>query len=435
MDEARRVVSTMRLDVDDEPKLPDLGRDSTLADYLVYAALNNPQLEAAFARWKAALERLPQVRSLPDPRFTYGVFINEVETRVGPQKHRFAIAQMFPWFGKLDLKEGIAAKQADAAYQEYLAVRLEVMHTVRDAYYERAGLAHELRISRENIELLKQLEQTARHRYRVGTASHPDVIRLQIALEKLQDQLRTLEDSRLAIEARLNAALNRPSTALVSGDFQLPDESLDADDAFITRAISENNPQLRALQNRIDGGRLATRLAKMAELPDVTLGLDYIVTGEALNPGMSESGDDAMIANLSFNLPIWNEKYDAGVREAIAIRYATMRTRAALDNRLDAQAQRTLFDYRTAERQIVLYRDILLPKAVQTLKAMLGAYQTGTASFLDLLEAQQTLLEFELMHIRARTGRARHLALLDKLAGTDLTRKSAGEARQEVSDS
>ena len=85
-------------------KLPDLKAGAELPDLLAYAALNNPGLEAAFHRWKAALERVPQAKSLPDPRFTYRYFIEEVETRVGAQRQRFAIAQTFPWFGKLKLQ-------------------------------------------------------------------------------------------------------------------------------------------------------------------------------------------------------------------------------------------------------------------------------------------------------------------------------------------
>ncbi len=50
--------------------LPSLNEESTISDYLEYAALNNPGLEAAFNRWKATLEKVPQVRALPDPRFT-----------------------------------------------------------------------------------------------------------------------------------------------------------------------------------------------------------------------------------------------------------------------------------------------------------------------------------------------------------------------------
>ena len=68
--------------------LPTLNKESAISDYLAYAALNNPGLEAAFNRWKAALQKVPQGRSLPDPQFTYKYFIKEVETRVGPQRHK-----------------------------------------------------------------------------------------------------------------------------------------------------------------------------------------------------------------------------------------------------------------------------------------------------------------------------------------------------------
>ena len=74
----------------------------SLQDYLRYAALNNAGLKAAFEQWKAAMEQIPQAKSLPDPKFTYGYFIEEVETRVGPQRQKFGIMQVFPWFGKIE---------------------------------------------------------------------------------------------------------------------------------------------------------------------------------------------------------------------------------------------------------------------------------------------------------------------------------------------
>ncbi len=57
----------------------------TLPDYLRFASLNNAELKAKFEEWKAALEQVPQAKALDDPKFTYSYFIEEVETRVGPQ--------------------------------------------------------------------------------------------------------------------------------------------------------------------------------------------------------------------------------------------------------------------------------------------------------------------------------------------------------------
>jgi hypothetical protein len=75
--------SAAATNISDTPKLPELTGSSGVSDYLAYAALNNAGLQAAFDRWKAALERVPQVKALPDPRFNYRYFIEEVETRVG----------------------------------------------------------------------------------------------------------------------------------------------------------------------------------------------------------------------------------------------------------------------------------------------------------------------------------------------------------------
>jgi len=115
------------------PALPELTASATLPDYLAYAALNNPQLEAAFNRWKAALENVPQARTLPDPRFNYRYFIQEVETRVGPQMQGFGIGQLFPWFGKLTLRGEAALEAANAVQQQYEAAKLKLFDDVKQA--------------------------------------------------------------------------------------------------------------------------------------------------------------------------------------------------------------------------------------------------------------------------------------------------------------
>ncbi|MBE3099270.1 MAG: hypothetical protein IMZ44_19305, partial [Planctomycetes bacterium] len=109
----------------------DLTEASGLNDYLAYAALHNAGLESAFNAWKAALERVPQVRALPDPRFTYRNYVEAVETRVGPQRNSYEISQTFPWLGKLDLRGDVAAEEAKAARCRLDAARLKLFYQVR----------------------------------------------------------------------------------------------------------------------------------------------------------------------------------------------------------------------------------------------------------------------------------------------------------------
>jgi outer membrane protein TolC len=88
---------------------------------------------------------------------------------------------------------------------------------------------------------------------------------------------------------------------------------------------------------------------------------------------------------------------------------------------LAARVRRAGFDYRDAQRKYDLYSHTLLPKARQLVKAREGAFRGGTASFLDLVDAQRVLLEFNLAVARARADRGKSLARIEALLGQSVT--------------
>jgi outer membrane protein TolC len=261
--------------------LPPLDEGSGLQAYLAYAALNNPQLEAAFNRWKAALEMVPQMRTLPDPKFNYGYFIQSVETRVGPQEQRFGISQMFPWFGKLKLRGDAALKDASAAQQRYEAAKLALFDEVKQAYYELYYLGRAISVTAENVDLLGQFEKTARAKYESGTAQYGDVLKAQVELDKLGDRLRSLEDPRLPTVARLNAALNRPARAPLPLPAAISPGKAPPEVGKLLEALKASNPEPKDLEFQAEREAAKISLAKREYFPDLTLGLDYIEIGEA----------------------------------------------------------------------------------------------------------------------------------------------------------
>jgi cobalt-zinc-cadmium efflux system outer membrane protein len=399
------------------PNLPELKENSELRDYLAYAALNNPQLEAAFNRWKAALEMVPQARTLPDPRFYYGYFIQEVETRVGPQEQRLGISQMFPWFGKRELRGEAAFEGANAAQQQYEAAKLALFDEVKQAYYELYYLGRAISITAENVELLRQFEEIARSKYESGTALHGDVIKAQVELDKLRDRLRTLNALKAPAVARLNAALNRPAEAPLAFPTHVVPATLSAEPSQLLERLKTANPELKSLDFLAEKDRANVALAEKQFYPDVTLGVDYIVTGPARIPGVPDSGQDAVIAGLSVNIPLWAGTYRAGVREAESRYAATRQERAGRVNRLSTDLQVALFRYQDAERKIALYRDSLIPKADQDLKVVQRSFEAGKSDFLSLIDAERGLLEFQLTYARAVADREQGLATAERLVG------------------
>ncbi|MGI9012849.1 MAG: TolC family protein [Phycisphaerales bacterium] len=402
---------------EDQVHLPTIDEASTLGECLRYAAAANQTLEAAWHRWQAALERVPQVTALPDPRASYGYFLNEVETRVGPQKHRISLSQTLPWFGKLDLAGDIAAEQADAEFERFQAARFALFQKVHATYAELFYLRSAIELTQKNLDLLQQFEQIIRARYRVGAegSSHPDLVRVQLELGQLEDRVQQLVQLRPTFAARFNAALNRAPDAAAPWPSELLSPLVTVDESALQEQLKARNPQLLALTAQMREQQAAAKLARKSAYPDITLNLDYTVTGEAAVSSMNESGDDAMMAGFSINLPIWREKYDAAVRESLRKRLATASQRQATESELLADMQQAIFNYRDAQRRIALYRNTLIPKAEESLNATLRAYQAATLPFLDLLDAERTLLELQLNQQRAVADGSVAVAMIEML--------------------
>lgn len=397
----------------------DLTENSTLSDYLAYAALHNPELEAAFYRWKASIEKIPQVRSLPDPRLTYAYYIENVETRVGPQRHSINVSQTFPWFGTRGLRGDIASDEANALWEKFEAVKRRVFFNVKRSYYEYYYLSRAIAITDENINLLTGIETVVQNRYASGRASYSDVIRLQVETGKLEERLFSVKDLKNPVTAELNTALNRAAAEPLPAPSSLPDIQELPSEEKLTQLLSENNPELKELEFQAEKDIKAIDLAKKKLYPDITMGLNYIETGSTSMPGISDSGRDAVLGMISINLPLWRERYHAAVRES-EIRYKSkVKDKNARENTLAAVLKRALYNYRDSERKIELYTKTLIPKAREALTVSLLEYETGKTGFLDIIDAQRTLLELELSYERELSGRARHYAEIIFLAGDE----------------
>ena len=70
-----------------------------------------------------------------------------------------------------------------------------------------------------------------------------------------------------------------------------------------------------------------------------------------------------------------------------------------------------------SQRRQVLYRDDILPKARETLESTTASYRSGRAALIDLIDAQRTLLQFDLALERARTDAFIAAARLRALIG------------------
>jgi cobalt-zinc-cadmium efflux system outer membrane protein len=386
-------------------------------DELVRASLAlDPGIAAAFDEWRAALARVPQVGALPDPRLTWAHFFESIETRTGPQQDRVSVAQTFPWFGKLQGRVDVAAKHADALWWNVEARRAAVVLDVHDAWYEYARLGKDIGLTRENLALLQSLEPVVQRRIQGGGAQ-AQLLQLQVEIGKLEDHLAGLQASRPAVAARLTTRLGIAGAEHLAWPTWVAPEPLAGPvDAWLQEML-EGNPEIRGLSEAVAREKARVTSADRESLPDVTVGVDWISTGDARMPGVVGSGDDPLAVSLGVNLPIGRAKYRALVDEAEAGRAAARQRLERRIDELEVAVRHARFQHDDAARQIVLYRETLLPRARQALTLTQSAYAQGGAALLDVIDRQRALLAFEQAYWRASAELGRARARIEALLG------------------
>jgi len=402
-------------------RLPDLDANPSLDDYLTYALMNNPGIKAAYERWIAALHKVPQAKSLPNPTLGYSYFIDSVETRVGPQKHRFELMQMIPFFGKLGLRGEAALAAAKATRARYEQERLNLIYRVKDAFYEYYYLGRAIEITRENVDLMIRLERVASQEVR-GGAAQQDMLKAQVELGKLRDRLESLRDMRGAVAARLNAELNRPVLSPVPWPGEIKEQQMRFPEEQILQLTRAANWELRALSFEIERNRRLVALAGKEFWPDFGVGVGYVATGEARGGGMvpEDSGKDAVAAMVSLSLPVWRGRLYAGLSEARSGLAAATEAKQQKENTLLSQVRFALYRHNDAIRQTRLYGDTLIPKAQQSLKSSEAGYRGGKVDFVNIIDSERQLLAFRLAYQRALAEHQQRLAELEMSVGRPL---------------
>ena len=374
----------------------------TLQDYQRLAAENNPGLQAQYKAFKAALEKIPQANGLPDPTLSFGYFISPVETRVGPQRARVSLNQMFPWFGTLKASGDVATLRAEAQYQAFLDEKNQLFYRVAASYYPLYELNRWLALERENAEILESYKIIATTKFENAEGTLVDVLRVDLMLKDAVTNVDILEEKRQPLAIAFNTLLNQeeatpimiPDTLVV-----LKETPKVSKDSLFTK-----NPVLKEFDLTIKASEVQAILAEKQGLPKLGVGLDYIRVGqrEDLTPGMSvpDNGQDALMPMVSLSLPLYRGKYRAVKEEAKLLQQRYSLQKEGTVNDLIANYEMTTFDLSQQNQLISLYQE-QIEQTRQVLNLLLTAYSNSGSAFEEVLSVQQQLLIYQKMKATA----------------------------------
>jgi len=301
----------------------------SLMIYLELAAKNNPTVLQKLAEYEASLQKVPQVRSLPDPELSTGIFLSPMELVGGKQVADIRLMQMFPWFGQLKNAKDEMSLMAKAKFESFREAKLQVYFDVQQSWNELQKVQQSIRISEKNLEILRTLERLSLVKFKAasisGSASSgpstsggnqqtaasgssgmssmggnagnsptstpaampsspmgstggsglADIYRIQMEIAELENSISLQKDQLQTISARFNSYLNRKPQTPVQLTEKLITDSLNFSMETISDSMLLHSPMLGMLEYEQQSLDARQQMVTKMGYPMVRLGLNF----------------------------------------------------------------------------------------------------------------------------------------------------------------
>lgn len=394
-----------------------------LETLIEFALENNPEIRALAKQTEALGHTVPQAGSLDDPVVGVQLVNAPVGTLALDQTPMTGIQlvakQKVPYPGKLRLRKEIAAHRVSASEAEYQQVVDAVVANVKTAYADYYFVDQAILVTQENKKVLEELVEIVDIRYSVGEGVQQDTIKARVEVAKLVDELIKLRRTEKTVKARINALLDRASTAPLGKPAGIEKHDMQCSIAQLEEIAVRHNPTFYRRRSDIARFEAARDLAEKDLKPDFEFGLGYRIRSRS--PGDPVRGKDFWSFSVMMNIPIYAKSKQ---REKIEEEEAN--TELA-QTRLDAAKNDAFFQIKDfvagieeAGKQIELFKTGIIPEAELVLESSLSAYQANQVDFLTVLNNELTLYNYQIKYYRALADHEKSIAQLERAIGKRL---------------
>jgi cobalt-zinc-cadmium efflux system outer membrane protein len=390
--------------------------DSPTRDDLVhYAMLNNADLQQQYWQWRSAIEQIPIDGTQPTSlAISLGTTLNNGSLALDRTVITAANDPMtdiaFP--GKLSTAARRSLENARAAGVRFRKTQFELRRKVLSAYDDYALNAELIRLGEENIQLLQTTATITEARSRSGMAGQQDVLKAHNEVDMAKNDVENMRSQLPIQQGALNALLNRSPTGAIPVPGSLPPQHpMTGSDEHLFDRAAKMNPELIALADEIRAKQEDIHLAKLQYYPDFDVAASTDLKGIA----QSVLGE--------FTVPILRyEALHAAVIQAEANFRATEAQRRQTSSDLSAKLMDDIATLHDADRQLDVLNQTILPRSRQSIALGRSAYETGSASLLDLLDTERSLIDLERFAANLTITRDKRLAEIESIEASDLSR-------------
>ena len=384
----------------------------TLREALAKAYQANPTLTGQRAAQRALDENVPIARAAGRARVDTGGGYNENFLRGGnsfssPARSLNAnIGVTVPIYsgGAVGSSVRAAETRVEAGRETLRGTEASLFTEVVGAYNNVIRDEAIVALNTQNVRVLDTNLRASRDRFEVGDLTRTDVAQSEARLSLARGQLQSAEASLIASrENYVRLVGNAPGTLENPPPLpQLPATP----DAAVAVALEEN-PTLIGTRRARDATDYDVRVARASRLPQVgvTVGQNYnnylgsLGSGTGIGVGQ---GGTATTAGLSLSLPLFQ-----GGRPAAQIRQAQELRNQAIEQVTAAERQvvastRSAYAIWRSSLQVITSAEAAVAANKLSLEGVRAENSVGTRTILDILNAEQELLNSQVTLVTAR---------------------------------
>jgi cobalt-zinc-cadmium efflux system outer membrane protein len=358
----------------------------------------------------------------PDPSLSAGL-TGDVSDVPANQRFgdvwNFGASQTILLGGKIGALVGVANENVSVAQAQVEDFFRNLRATAAQGYINALIADSTYSANERNYLNLAELARINEHRVAAGDLGKTDFLQSRVDAIQAHGAVLQADAARRQAFIQLGQLMGRHNADTLyrpSGNLAFRARSFNLD--TLIRRAKETRTDVIAARRALESARLGVDLAHAERWPDLTLGVGYTLSelpssnspdDVAPFPGQKELG-----INLSIPLPLSNVYNKGTIRVAEFTYGQAKKSLDVAELQAETDVRQGYAQFQLAEQQFTQYSTDMLADAEKVREARLYSYKAGSASLLDVLAAENTLVSVYLAYYGAIAGYDNALVVLEQ---------------------
>jgi outer membrane protein TolC len=333
-----------------------------------------------------------------------------------------SIKQKFPFPGLTSLKSRVVLEQVAVLTERLKIVQKETITKTRQAYWNLVFIEQSIGITSETVDALIRLRGVATALYTSGATSFQDILKINIKLELLKEDLATLLSQKKTIEAGLCELLNLSAgTALGKLVFSDPLKKIPEPEVLFPLA-RQNRQELSLIRHRIARVQTMIEMTESMVHEPFSLGFSRFEDEAILSVGTGSdksSFPEKSMASMKNSSPLnsWYGIDYPWLNQTKLNLLSLKQTFVEAENATDRMVREAWFSVDKNRRELDTYQNRISALSKSAVDVTTREYEAGSIPFPQVIDAYTSWLRVNLTIAKRKADLGSSIATLEQMIG------------------